>query len=434
MNINEIYNEKIDERLFHSKSNNGLDVYYMPKKGYAKQFGIFSTNYGSIDNVFRLKGEDEYVEVPEGIAHFLEHKLFEEPDTNIHDEFSRLGSDVNAFTSFNQTSYVFESMDNFYESLELLIKFVQNPYLTDENVEKEKGIIGQEITMYDDNPGWRVYFNLLNALYEKHPVRIDIAGTIETISHIDKELLYKSYNTFYHPSNMVLFVIGDLDFEEIMKVVNKSEKEYEDKALEIERYFSEEPDGIYKRRIEESMMVPKPLFYIGYKDRDIGYLGVEKVKRELITDIILDCLFDTSSEFYNELYEEGLIDSSFGAYYTGDKTYGSSIIVGQADDPDQVHDRIKDYLKKPVEEIILEEDFLRIKKKNIGEFLFGLNSIEAIANGFVDMYFDEFSIMDLQSAMEEIKYEDLAKRFEEHFIEEYSAISIINPIDTKEEV
>src|SRR5699024_4506217 len=153
-----------------------------------------------------------------GIAHFLEHKLFEEPEVNIFEKFSDIGGSVNAFTSFNQTSYLFETIDNFYKNLELLIKFVQSPYLTDKYVEKEKGIISQEIRMYEDDPGWKVYFNLLEAMYPSNPVRIDIAGTIDSITNINKELLYKAYNTFYHPSNMVLFVVGDLDFKEIIKV------------------------------------------------------------------------------------------------------------------------------------------------------------------------------------------------------------------------
>ena len=202
----------------------GLKVFFIPKEGYTKQYAIFATDYGSIDNVFCTYRRKRPLEVPEGIAHFLEHKLFESPDNNLFDKFSKLGANVNAYTNFNQTAYLFSSTDNFYESLSLLIEFVQNPYITDENVEKEKGIIAQEINMYMDNPGWRVYFNCLKAMYNEHPVKIDIAGTIESIQKINKELLYKCYNTFYNPTNMVLFVIGDLSFDEILKVVAKSQK------------------------------------------------------------------------------------------------------------------------------------------------------------------------------------------------------------------
>ena len=181
-------NEELNQKLYYKKSNKGLDVYFMPKKGFTKQYASFSTRYGSIDNKFVPLGEDEIIEVPEGIAHFLEHKLFEEPDINVFDKFSKLGSSANAFTSFTQTSYLFSSTEKFYENLRLLVKFVQNPYFTDENIQKEKGIIAQEIKMYEDDASWRVFFNALNALYHNHPVKIDIAGTVESIQEIDKDL------------------------------------------------------------------------------------------------------------------------------------------------------------------------------------------------------------------------------------------------------
>ena len=198
MDYKEIYNETIDEKIFNRESNNGLKIFFMPKKGYTKKYAVLSTDYGSIDNSFLPIGESEVIEVPEGIAHFLEHKLFEEKDRNIFESFSDIGAQVNAYTNFNQTSYLFYTTENFYEGLGLLIDFVQNPYLTDENVEKEKGIIAQEIMMYEDNANWRVYFNLLRAMYHNHPIRIDIAGTVESINTIDKEMLYKAYNTFYN--------------------------------------------------------------------------------------------------------------------------------------------------------------------------------------------------------------------------------------------
>src|SRR5699024_6543886 len=321
MVIKEVKNEDINEKLLYTETQNGLKIYFMPKKGYIKKHAMFSTDYGSIDNKFIPIGEDKPLEVPEGIAHFLEHKLFEEPELNIFEKFSDIGGSVNAFTSFNQTSYLFETIDNFYENLELLIKFVQSPYLTDKNVEKEKGIISQEIRMYEDDPGWKVYFNLLEAMYSSNPVRIDIAGTIDSITNINKKLLYKAYNTFYHPSNMILFVVGDLDFKEIIKVVEKSEKKTKNKISNIERIKSLEIEGINKSIVEYKMYTSNPIFHIGFKDKDIGKLGKSKVEKDLKTDIILDMLFGNSSKFYNEFYEKGLIDSSFGANYTGKQSY-----------------------------------------------------------------------------------------------------------------
>ena len=322
-------NEKIKEKIYYKEMESGLKVYFIPKEGYTKQYAIFATDYGSVDNLFTPLDEKETIEVPEGIAHFLEHKLFEEPNQNIFDKFSKLGANVNAYTNFDQTAYLFSSTENFYESLETLINFVQNPHFTDENVEKEKGIIEQEINMYKDNAGWRVFFNCLTGMYHEHPVKIDIAGTVDSIQDINKELLYKAYNTFYNPTNMVLCIVGDLSFNEIIKVVDGSERKDYKEVAEINRVFPEEPKSVKQKFIEEEMMTSNPIFYIGYKDNDCGLTGEAELKKDVITNIILDMLFSSSSIFYNELYEEGLIDSRCGAYFTGKTTYVHSLIVGE---------------------------------------------------------------------------------------------------------
>ncbi len=427
MEIKIYKNDKIKEDLYYKKLESGLKVYFIPKEGYTKQYAIFATDYGSVDNVFTPINEKEPIEVPEGIAHFLEHKLFEEPGKNIFDEFSRLGANVNAFTGFDQTAYLFSSTENFYESLETLVKFVQKPYFTDENVEKEKGIIEQEIKMYEDSPTWRVMFNCLKAMYHEHPVKSDIAGTVESIQRIDKELLYKAYNTFYNPSNMVLCIVGDLSFDQILEVVEKSERKDYEVAEEINRVFPKESKNVKEKIIEEEMMTSNPIFYMGFKDSNLGLVGEAEVRKDLLTNIILDMLFASSSSFYNELYDEGLIDSSFGSYFTGKTTYGHSLVVGESKKPREVYKRIISLIEKPVEEILLEEDFKRIKSNEIGGFLMGLNSIEYIANNFIDMYFSGFMISDYLDLLESISYKELVERFEEHFTKENVVLSIINP-------
>lgn len=429
LNIKTYENKALKEKLLFKEMNSGLKVYFIPKEGYTKQYAVFATSYGSIDNVFTPIGEKETIEVPEGIAHFLEHKLFEEPEYNIFDKFSKLGADVNAYTNFNRTAYLFESTENFYENLELLINFVQNPYFTDENVEKEKGIIGQEINMYKDNAGWRVYFNCLGAMYKEHPVKIDIAGTVESIQDINKELLYKSYNTFYNPTNMVLFVVGDLSFNDILEVVDKAERKDYEKPKEINRVFPVETEQISEKLVEESMLTANPIFYIGFKDNDCGYTGERQIKKSFITNVILDMIFGSSSLFFNELYEEGLVDNSFGAYYTGKETYGHSIILGESKNPKEVYHRVINHLKKPAKSILLEEDFNRMKKKAIGEFLMGLNSVEFIANFFIDLYFDDFILLGYLDLLETVEYEEIINRYQDHFNKENVVLSIINPIN-----
>lgn len=428
MKIQEHINEKIRERVIYGESKNGLKVFFMPKVGYTKQYAIFSTNYGSIDNTFVPFGSNSEVRVPEGIAHFLEHKLFEEPDQNIFDKFSELGANVNAFTSFTQTSYLFNCTDNFYENLELLVHFVQNPHFTDENVEKEKGIIGQEIGMYEDNPNWKVFFNCMKTMYVEHPVKIDIAGTVDSIRTINKEWLTTCYNTFYNPSNMVLFVIGDLSFEDIMNIVNKTEKQTGEKVEKINRVFPEEPKKVQSQLIIEKMETAIPLFYMGFKDFDLGLKGSSQVKKDCITNIILEMLFGQSSLFFNELYIEGLLDNNFGSYYTGKETFGHSLIAGQSINPELVYEKIKDLINRPVEEILKQEDFIRIKRKDLGNFIMGLNSIEFIANNFVDLYFDEFNLLDYLALIETISFDDLLIRFKEHFTKDNFVLSIIKPI------
>lgn len=305
-----------------------------------------------------------------------------------------------------------------------MVRFVQNPYLTDENVDKEKGIIAQEIQMYLDNPSWVVFFNSLRAMYHNNPVRIDIAGSVESINEITKEDLETAYKTFYNPKNMVLFIVGDLEKEIIESTLKESVKFYENNLEEIVRIEEVEPKEINQKRIETTMLTSKPLFYIGFKDVDINLSGKELVKKDIITNIILDILFSESSEFYNELYSEGIIDSNFGAYFTGHKAYGHSLVVGQSDDPDFVHDRIMGMLKESKKYITMDS-FERIKKKEIGHFLMGLNSIEFIANNLTELYFQDFILIDYIDVLNEIKFEDIELRFNEHFKEEMSVMSII---------
>lgn len=425
-----IYNkEKIDEKIYFKEMESGLKVYFIPKKGYTKKQAIFATKYGSIDNIFVPIDEKKSLKVPAGIAHFLEHKLFAEAEEDICQKFSQLGSEVNAYTSFNQTAYSFNTSENFYESLELLIDFVQNPYFTEENIEKEKAIIKQEIDMYRDDPEWRVFFNLLNAMYKDHPIKIDIGGTNHSIEEINKALLYKTYNTFYHPSNMVLAIVGDLSFQHIIDTVNKSERKDYKKTQNINRILPDELESISKALIEENMTISTPIFNMGFKDQQCGLKGEEQIKKELITNLILEILFASSSTFYNKLYDEGIIDDSFGAYYIGGESYGHSLIVGEADKPKEVYKRVLEFLEKPVETILLKEDFLRIKKNSIGEFLMGCNSIGFLINNFVDLYFDEFHLLDYLDLLESIEYTDLVNRFKEHFKKNNIVLSIINPLE-----
>ncbi|TJX68710.1 insulinase family protein [Soehngenia saccharolytica] len=421
-----IKNERINEEIYVETLNNGLKVYYYPKTGFTKKYAVFSTGNGSCDNKFKIEGKDESITLPDGIAHFLEHKLFEDPEKDFFEKFSGLGADVNAFTSFNQTSYLFSTTENFIECLLELVNLVMEPFFTDENVEKEKGIIAQEIQMYQDSPNWKVFFNLLDGLYVKHPIKIDIAGSIDSISKIDKDNLYLAYKLFYNPESMVLVLVGDIDFQNVINELNTEFAKYNTERLKGIKIYENEPTIINKKRIEEKMSTSLPIFNIGIKDVNVGITGKEAVKKDIISNLILEILFSRSSEFYQELYTEGLIDDQFGAYYTGKTDYGHSIISGTSENPDEVYERIVKLFKNP-DKYLTEDGFERIKKKQIGQFLIGLNSVEYIAHAFTDLYFQDFLLIDYIDLYDEINFKMIKDRFDEHFNIDRLCLSLIVP-------
>jgi len=421
-----IKNEKIKEEVYQEVLNNGLKVYYYPKLGFTKKYAVFSTNHGSCDNEFRSLNNGEIIKLPDGIAHFLEHKLFEDPERDFFEKFSDLGADVNAFTSFNQTSYLFSTTENFTECLLELVNLVMEPFFTHENVEKEKGIIAQEIQMYQDSPNWKVFFNLLNALYINHPIKIDIAGTVDSIQMINKENLDLAYKLFYNPESMVLVLVGDIDFKQVINELNSEFMKHSFAKLNYDKVKVIEPQEINMARIEEKMSTSYPIFNIGIKDINVNLTGKETVEKDLITNIILDMLFSRSSEFYQNLYTKGLIDDHFGAYYTGKTDYGHTIIYGISEEPDSVYKMIIELMKDPLKYLTLDS-FERAKKKQIGEFLMGLNSIEYIANNFTDLYFQDFLLIDYLDLLEKINFDNIIERFKENFVEERTSISLILP-------
>ena len=302
--MEEIRYPGVKETVYRETMPNGLEVFVLPKPGFQKTYAAFSTRYGSVDNWFSAGGEP-FVRVPDGIAHFLEHKMFEEPTGDIFATFATQGASANAFTSFDRTVYLFSATEQIPANLATLLDFVQHPHFTDENVEKEKGIIEQEINMYKDNPDWRVYFGLIDALYHKHPVHIDIAGTVESIRQIDKETLYRCYETFYHPSNMMLFVAGGVDAAETMKLVrdNQAAKSF-GPARDIARKFEPEPADVKKPRVLIDLPVSLPKCMIGFKEAAMPQDEQALLRRETTTKLMLETLFGPSSELYQSLYDD----------------------------------------------------------------------------------------------------------------------------------
>ena len=304
-------NKMLEEKYYTFKHKTGLDVYVFPKN-MTTSYAIFATKYGAIDNKFKLAGDKEFTSVPDGIAHFLEHKLFEcEGGVDAFELFAKTGANANAFTSNTMTAYLFSCTEKLYESLEILLDFVTHPYFTEKTVQKEQGIIGQEIRMYEDNPGARLHKELMKALYKKNKMKIDVAGTVESISEITADVLYKCYNTFYNLNNMVLVVCGNADVEEVASVCDKVLKESMPFDVIRDTEDDDEPREVNEKRAYSYLDVSKPLFAIGIKDSDIPNDPQERIKKAYGFEILDEMLFSQSSEFSSLLVAHYLTLPSF---------------------------------------------------------------------------------------------------------------------------
>ncbi|WP_409305965.1 EF-P 5-aminopentanol modification-associated protein YfmH [Peribacillus sp. SCS-155] len=421
--------KQLHEELYHEKLDNGLNVYILPKQGFNKSFATFTTRYGSIDNHFKPLNKDEFVKVPDGIAHFLEHKLFEKEHGDVFQQFSKQGASANAFTSFTRTAYLFSSTFDFEKNLTTLMDFVQEPYFTEKTVEKEKGIIGQEINMYDDNADWRLYFGAIENMYHNHPVKIDIAGTIPSIDKITKDMLYECYETFYHPSNMLLFIVGPVDAEATMALIrtNQNQKEYRDQP-DIQRIFDEEPSSVAAKKQVLKMNVQTPKVMLGIKAHHPDMSGTDMLKNELTVNVLLEVLFGKSSEFYEELYSEGFIDTSFSFDFTQEQGFGFALIGGDSQKPDELESRLTQILLKAKNGEGIEEDSVkRTIKKKIGGFLRSLNSPEYIANQFTRYAFNETNLFEVVPVLEKITEDDVKRAAQTLIDQERITVCMVVP-------
>ena len=423
-----IENLKVKEKLYMEKLENGLTVMLIPKRGTQKKYMIWGTNYGSNDSTFIVPGEETETTVPNGVAHFLEHKLFEQENgTNSLDVLTALGVNANAYTTNDHTAYLFECTDNFFPAMDELMDYVQHPYFTDENVEKEKGIIGQEIMMYDDYPDWKVYLNAINAMYHNHPIKIDVVGTIETVNQINKEILYKCYQTFYNPSNMVLVICGDFVPEEMLEEVKK--RLINTKANgEIKRIYPEEPEKIVKERVEQKLEVSTPIYTIGIKDSRKKCSLENKneiVKKHIAIEILLNLIIGRSSNLYKKLYQEELTYSQPSLDYEFSKNYAHILIAGQSKDPEKIYELFKQEVRKFKEQGINVEDFERIKKMIYGGYVKEFNDVSDIARMFLADYFKGINSFDYLEEMESINVEYLEQVLKNVFREDKMVISIV---------
>ncbi len=417
-------NNKIKELVYTEKLDNGLKLIIIPKKNTLKKYIIWGTHFGSIDNRFIMPKTKEEVFIPDGVAHFLEHKLFEQPDgTNSLDTLMALGMEANAYTTNDHTAYLYQCTDDFYKGLDELMDYVQTPYFTDENVEKEKGIIAQEISMYEDDPGFQVYINAMECMYKNNPVKLDIAGTVDSISKITPDVLYKCYNTFYNMGNMVMVVCGDFEPEKLVKEIKKRIKNNQIDQGEIVRIYPEEPFEIAKKIKTVKMEVSTPLFMIGIKDNSNN----KTVKTHIAVEIILNMLIGESSDLYKELYEKGLLLSEPELDYEFSKQYSHILIGGQSKNPIEIFELINDKISEFVNDGICIEDFERIKKKIYGQYVTEYNSVSNIARMFLNDNFRNINSFDYINECPNIDLDFTKKTLLQIFKNENIVISIIEP-------
>ncbi|HOZ54883.1 MAG TPA: pitrilysin family protein [Clostridia bacterium] len=422
--MEKVDNIKIKESVYTEKLENGLKIIIIPKKNTLKKYIILGTHFGSIDNRFVMPKTKEEVFIPDGVAHFLEHKLFEQPDgTNSLDTLMALGMEANAYTTNDHTAYLYQCTDDFYKGLDELMDYVQTPYFTDENVEKEKGIIAQEISMYDDDPGFQVYINTMECMYKNNPVKLDIAGTAESISKITPDVLYKCYNTFYNMGNMVMVVCGDFEPEKLVKEIRKRIKNNQYDQGEIERIYPEESKEIAKKSNTVKMEVSTPLFMIGIKDNSNN----QTVKTHIAVEIILNMLIGQSSELYKDLYDKGLLLSEPELDYEFSKEYSHILIGGQSKNPDKIFELLNDKISEFINNGICLEDFERIKKKIYGQYVTEYNSVSNIARMFLNDNFRNVNSFDYINECPNIDLEFTKKILSEIFKNENIVISIVEP-------
>lgn len=424
--VETITNKRLHEQYYKLEHKSGLTVLLYPMPGFSSAYALFGTRYGSIDTTFRSNGREDFITVPEGVAHFLEHKLFEsENGGDAFELFAKTGASANAFTSFDRTCYEFTCTDHFEESLEVLLNFVQSPYFTEKTVQKEQGIIGQEIRMLQDRPGWRVLFNLLNALYVNHPVKVDIGGTVESIAKIDADLLYRCYHTFYNPNNMVLAIAGNFDYHKAIEIVDRCVKAA-DESIQADSKMPEEPAQAAQKKITDKLEVAVPLFNIGYKEAPAD--GLDLVRRMAELEVLIEVITGEGSRFYREAYDSNLINATFSSELFTGPNYFAVLFDGESREPDNVYAALNTAIAGFKKNGILLEEYETAKKAVYGRYVRSFNNVESVSNSLITAHFQGVGLYDVIETVAAVTFEGVSDRLNDSLNAEHSAISVINPI------
>ncbi len=420
-----ISSPELDEQYSIIHHDSGLDILLWEKEGFSTVEALFGTKYGSINNCFKTDETGDFIRVPDGIAHYLEHKLFESDDnSNVFEQYAKTGAAANAFTSTDITAYVFSCTDNYEKALEILLGFVQSPYFTEENVEKERGIIAQEIKMGDDSPTRKCFKELLRGLYVNNPIRIDVAGTVESIRQITPGLLYKCYNSFYNLHNMTLSIAGNIRQDKVLEICDKMLKPSPD--VHLENSFPHEPDNVCQKRICTHAAVGLPVFAIGFKSKPLS--GREYVRKSFIAAMLLEQILGQTSPLYNQLLEEGLISSGTSTFvYTSADRYFCCIIEGESEDPNLVYQRICREIERLEKEGIDKKRFEIDKRVRYGEKISSINDVKACADAmlYYHMDCDDVTLFEDVDMIASLTAQECQQALPELFDIDKSSISIV---------
>ena len=415
---------RLGEKVFRETLSSGLEVVVVSKPSHAKHYAFFAARYGGMDMRFQLGGR--WQDTPAGIAHYLEHKMFDTEEGNVLQELAKNGAADNAFTSSSMTAYYIQCTEKFYENLRILLSFVSVPYFTQESVDKEQGIIAQEIRMIEDEPDWQVYANLMKCLYRDSPVRVPVVGSIESIRRITPQVLYDCHRAFYTPSNMVLVCVGAMDPEKVVRAAEEILPKESGPAI-LRDYGAEEALLPAKREARLSMEVSMPMFLAGYKCPPLAG-GEELLRQSIVGDMACDVLFGESSPLYTRLYGEGVINGSLGGNF--DQLPGASYLYvgGDVKDPGRVFAEISAQARKLGTEGISESFYQQIRRATYGQMVRSLNSFSNIAESVTDGYFRSYDYYHFPEIFESVTKADVEEFLRENITEDRAAVSRIDPL------
>lgn len=423
--MKKIQSQRPNRAYTELRHKSGLTMLLCPMAGYSTTYAVFGAPYGSVDVCFKTDKDEDFITVPAGIAHFLEHKLFENEDCDAFERYAKTGASANAYTSFDRTCYLFECGAHFKESLEILLDFVTHPYFTKETVDKEQGIIGQEIKMYEDSPDWRVLFNFLCALYEKNPVRTDIAGTVDSIAKIDADLLYRCYNTFYNLNNMVLAIAGNFDIDTVLKAADGILEKAPPVNIEYRR--ADEPQAVYTKSAEQRLPVSTPMFTVGFKATPGEFS--QNIRDSILDEMLIEVIAGEASPLYRRLYDVSLINQTFYGECMASRDYICSMYCGESRDPEKVKDELCAEITR-IRSAGIGQTMFEVAKYSIyGRYVSAFDTPEGVAGLMVAGKFSGVPMQEIAEIAAGVTKEELNKRLTVSFDPARCSLSVIRPTE-----